>query len=170
MQSMIRHYNIGPTTYNGAMQDQVQIDSNRHSRRHHDVRFDFKMLVSLMCDELNSGLDQSLDKQRCSIMMFRLPLDPDSDGKQCWDIFFLFLLLYCSFAIPYNIAFVDTSNAANALLDSKILIDAVFIFDILLSFLTGYEDNGLVIREPRLIAINYLRMWFLLDLAGSFFN
>jgi hypothetical protein len=57
----------------------VQIDTNRHSRRHHYARFDFKIFVSLMCDLLKSGLDQSLDdKPRCSNMMFRLPLDPDS--------------------------------------------------------------------------------------------
>jgi hypothetical protein len=37
------------------------------------------------------------------------PIDHDSFFKQIWDGFMLILLLYCSFSVPYEIAFLDSS-------------------------------------------------------------
>ena len=49
-----------------------------------------------------------------------------------------------------------------------LLVDFCFLSDIVVNFLTAYESsNGLLISDKTLIAKNYLRGWFLLDLFTS---
>ena len=131
-------------------------------------RFDFRLFVSLLSDVLK--YERSDSRMPCwwPAMMFRLPIDPDSDAKQYWDLFCLMLLLYCSFSVPYSIAFISAEEAPDGLIDSEILMDSLFLFDILLSFCTAYEEKGFIVRDMGKIAKNYLRTWFLPDLAGSF--
>jgi hyperpolarization activated cyclic nucleotide-gated potassium channel 2 len=75
------------------------------------------------------------------------------------------LLLYCSFAVPYNIAFDTASDAIDSL---DISINVIFMMDISLTFVTAYDRQGCLIRDFRKIAENYLSSWFVLDIAGSF--
>ncbi len=42
-----------------------------------------------------------------------------------------------------------------------------FILDILVCFNTAFYDKGLVVTERKLIALNYLRTWFVLDFMTS---
>jgi hypothetical protein len=38
------------------------------------------------------------------------PIDPEATWKQVWDALMLLLLLYCSFSVPYEIAFMDSTS------------------------------------------------------------
>lgn len=38
-----------------------------------------------------------------------------------------------------------------------IAIDAVFMIDLPLNFVTGYPEDGVVVREQRKVALHYLR-------------
>ncbi len=80
------------------------------------------------------------------------------------------LPLYCSFAVPYSIAFdsddPDRKNSAKESFEQ--VVDVVFMVDILLNFLTACDNQGFIVREFSWIAKNYLRTWFLPDFAGSF--
>ena len=82
----------------------------------------------------------------------------------------MLLLLYCSFSVPYTIAFdsddPDQKNKAKESFEQ--LVDVVFMMDILLNFITAWDNQGFIVREFSLIAKNYLRSWFLPDFAGSF--
>ena len=98
------------------------------------------------------------------------PLDPESREKQSWDLFCMILLLYCSFSVPYSLAFADNSTGKELSTTDyvDIAIDVIFMMDISLTFLTSYDDHGYIVKDFHRIAINYLKSWFLLDVAGSF--
>ena len=98
-----------------------------------------------------------------------IPFDPDSTWKQIWDLFCLLLLFYCSFSVPYGIAFLaDSDGSLGALEISNLVVDMVFMVDILLSFLTAVEIDGIITRDLGNISGLYLRSWFVPDFAGSF--
>ena len=132
--------------------------------------FDFPKFVSLMCD-VRKYLERSKKKStsgRAMLEIFKIPIDPDSGPKQAWDLFSMVLLLYCSFSIPFSVAFLNQGNMPEELQDFDLLVDSLFMLDILLSFVTWYDDKGYIVRNPRQIALHYLYTWFLPDLAGSF--
>ena len=82
----------------------------------------------------------------------------------------MILLVYCSFSVPYSIAFdpddLDQKNSAKESFEQ--VIDVVFMVDIFLNFITAWDNQGFIVREFSLIAKNYLRSWFVPDFAGSF--
>ncbi len=47
-------------------------------------------------------------------------------------------------------------------------MDVVFMTDICLNFITGYDNQGYVVRDFYLIADHYCKTWFFPDFAGSF--
>ena len=134
--------------------------------------FSFKMFVKVVCKVLSSravaGDDTSLSMY--ARLRRRFPLRPDGPFKQSWDIFCLLILVYCSFYVPFNLAFESTAPGITSPTDiTELAINIVFMFDIGLSFLTSYHDTqGFLVKDMRDIAANYLRGWFLPDLAGSF--
>jgi voltage-gated potassium channel Kch len=82
----------------------------------------------------------------------------------------MLLLLYCSFSVPYGIAFADNSSGGPmSVVDGfGLAVDILFMVDICFSFVTAIEIDGVYIRDLRSVAINYLRTWFAADFAGSF--
>jgi hypothetical protein len=46
-------------------------------------------------------------------------------------------------------------------------MDLFFMTDILINFNCGYYKKGVLIMERKLIMINYLKTWFILDLMAS---
>lgn len=47
------------------------------------------------------------------------------------------------------------------------IVDVVFFLDIVLNFHTTYvSQTGEVISDPKLIRLNYLKSWFLIDLLS----
>jgi hypothetical protein len=138
--------------------------------------FDFENFAALIYDLLQYH-EETIRVQRTgwsvAELLSQLPLDPDSGFKQSWDILCLVFLLYCSFSVPYSIAFDDSVQGTNkdgmtAIQIFELCVDCTFMLDIALSFVTGYDNQGYVIRDFRTIARNYLLGWFLPDLAGSF--
>ena len=134
---------------------------------------DFKNFAVLLYDVLRyrSDIMKPTDKEwKIREMLQNLPLDPDSGKKQLWDLMCLVLLLYCSFAVPFSIAFddVDTDQGTTLKERLEVVMDSIFMLDIFLNFITGWDNQGIIVREFPLIAKNYLRTWFIPDFAGSF--
>ena len=143
------------------------------SQAQNNEYFDFEHFVSLIYDLLKYHAEATKSKEGRRTfrdVLSQLPLDPDSGRKQLWDILCLVLLLYCSFSIPFSIAFdaIDEQQQMSAKEVFETLMDVIFITDICLNFITGWDNQGLIVREFSLIAKQYLRTWFFADFAGSF--
>jgi hypothetical protein len=76
------------------------------------------------------------------------------------------LILYTAFVVPYKIAFIDDDSITTAILDY--IVDILFAVDLFVNFITMYEDSerGVSVRNPKKIAVNYLKSWFIMDLLA----
>lgn len=92
---------------------------------------------------------------------------PDSKPRHFWNFIVLLLLLYTATMIPYRTAFIDTDDPSSFIVNWEIFIDSLYILDFFLTFLMAFEDKDKKIEiRLRLIAINYLKTWFLLDFVS----
>ncbi|ELU16133.1 hypothetical protein CAPTEDRAFT_228010 [Capitella teleta] len=110
-----------------------------------------------------------------------------SPFKAVWDWIVLLLVLYTAVFTPYTAAFLlnedetraklnqdsgtrsknaDFSNA-DPLVIIDLIVDVMFIADILINFRTTFLHNGEVVMDPHKIAINYLKGWFLIDAVAA---
>ncbi|XP_037903090.1 potassium voltage-gated channel subfamily H member 8 isoform X3 [Hermetia illucens] len=85
--------------------------------------------------------------------------------KGCWDWIILVATFYVAVLVPFNAAF---AKADRQTMVSDVIVEALFIVDIILNFRTTFvSKKGEVVSDPKLIAINYLRGWFLVDLLAA---
>ena len=98
---------------------------------------------------------------------FSYTLDPTtSKFRQGWDIMTAILIVYIAFVLPVTMSFEPEVSAA--MLAWDIIIDVIFMIDLPLNFVTGYPEDGVIVREQRKVASHYLRGWFLVDLISAF--
>ena len=84
------------------------------------------------------------------------------------------LICYCVVMVPLELAF-DRSilnsigqEGVQKLEIANLTIDCMFIADMLLSFRTGFLVDGRLVIDNWLVARNYLRHGFVVDLLGAF--
>jgi len=94
--------------------------------------------------------------------------------KAAWDWFILLLVIYVAVFTPYVAAFdrqrtAPTNNTflSDPFVVSDLIVDAMFMADMLINFRTTYMHNGEVVVIPKRIAINYLRTWFIIDAVSA---
>lgn len=68
--------------------------------------------------------------------------------------------------VPYNVSFkTKQNNLVWLVLDS--VVDVIFLVDIVLNFHTTFVGpGGEVVSDPKLIRMNYLKTWFVIDLLS----
>uniref|UniRef100_A0A8C4N393 Potassium voltage-gated channel, subfamily H (eag-related), member 1a n=1 Tax=Eptatretus burgeri TaxID=7764 RepID=A0A8C4N393_EPTBU len=86
--------------------------------------------------------------------------------KTTWDWIILILTFYTAIMVPYNVSFkTKQNNVVWLVIDS--VVDVIFLVDIVLNFHTTFVGPaGEVISDPRLIRMNYLKTWFVIDLLS----
>ncbi|XP_046467247.1 voltage-gated delayed rectifier potassium channel KCNH8 isoform X2 [Neodiprion pinetum] len=85
--------------------------------------------------------------------------------KSCWDWLILIATFYVAIVVPYNASFVNTDRPTMV---SDVVVEALFIIDIILNFRTTYVSRkGEVVSSSKSIALNYLKSWFLVDLVAA---
>ncbi|XP_046397487.1 potassium voltage-gated channel subfamily H member 4 [Ischnura elegans] len=96
----------------------------------------------------------------------RLVLRHYGTFKAAWDWLMLLATTYVAVAVPYNASFVASDGRPSVV--SDVLVEALFILDIILNFRTTYvSGKGEVVSDGRSIALHYVRGWFLVDLLAA---
>ena len=97
-------------------------------------------------------------------------IHPCSNFRFYWDLIMLSLLITNVIVLPVAIAFFSEEINSARWIIFNVISDAFFLFDIVVNFRTGVLRNDFVdeiILEPHLIARNYLKSWFIVDLLSS---
>ena len=94
---------------------------------------------------------------------------PSSAFKIKWDIIVIILSIWNSIEIPFEFAFPESFEGATTINGIDKVIDALFVFDILVNFRTMYVDpkTDLMIDDPKKISKNYIQGRFWVDLVAS---
>lgn len=101
-----------------------------------------------------------------------------SPFKAVWDWLILLLVIYTAIFTPYSAAFLlnnpegrdhrACSGYCSPLNVVDLIVDIMFIIDILINFRTTYVNtNEEVVSHPAKIAIHYFKGWFLIDMVAA---
>ncbi|XP_058415395.1 potassium voltage-gated channel subfamily H member 4 [Diceros bicornis minor] len=106
----------------------------------------------------------SVGGSRCLLLHYSVP-------KAVWDGLILLATFYVAVTVPYNVCFSDdddTPITSRHTLVSDIVVEMLFILDIILNFRTTYvSQSGQVVSAPRSIGLHYLATWFFVDLIAA---
>lgn len=104
-------------------------------------------------------------KGRCKCVLL-----PENRFSLIWNMIMILLMLYIGIYVTFDVSF-NSNYATSRVLDAKMItnyaVDILFAFDILINFITAYEDPFTCKLETSLctIAKHYIRTWFFLDLV-----
>ncbi|KAM9337545.1 voltage-gated inwardly rectifying potassium channel KCNH2 [Symphorus nematophorus] len=102
-----------------------------------------------------------------------------SPFKAVWDWLILLLVIYTAILTPYSAAFLLNDQEDAAAMQScgyscsplnvvDLIVDIMFIIDILINFRTTYvNSNDEVVSHPVRIAVHYFKGWFLIDMVAA---
>ncbi|XP_062839750.1 potassium voltage-gated channel subfamily H member 2 isoform X2 [Anolis carolinensis] len=141
-----------------------------HRRDHQDERHPEKVL-SLGADVLPEYKLQAPRIHKWTILHY-------SPFKAVWDWLILLLVIYTAIFTPYSAAFLlndrddpakpSCSGYCSPLNVVDLIVDIMFIIDILINFRTTYVNtNEEVVSHPGKIAIHYFKGWFLIDMVAA---
>uniref|UniRef100_T1JZC8 Cyclic nucleotide-binding domain-containing protein n=2 Tax=Tetranychus urticae TaxID=32264 RepID=T1JZC8_TETUR len=87
--------------------------------------------------------------------------------KAIWDWIILCLTFYTAIMVPFNVAFKNKTSDDVSLLVLDSIVDVIFFIDIVLNFHTTFVGpGGEVVSDPKIIRMNYLKSWFIIDLLS----
>ena len=87
-----------------------------------------------------------------------------------WDIVSTSALMFTAAVVPFEVAFLPSPcSATEPLFICSRVVDVIFIADIILNFFLAVPlrpTGGILETRHRVLALRYLKGWFLLDLSG----
>ncbi|CAD8200826.1 unnamed protein product [Paramecium octaurelia] len=113
--------------------------------------------------KLEESEGKSKDWGRCRIFNIIRPEEPK---KIIWDLIGMGFIFIQMILIPLILTFGLDMDYGFSIFSN--IMDYYFLVDIVLQFQTGYYNKGNYIYQRRKIALNYLKLWFWLDLISSF--
>jgi hypothetical protein len=148
-------------------------------------------LIELQAPAEDPELDSatSTELSAAAVAMPPLMIHPHSSFRSAWDIFTLFLLLYCVFSIPFQMSFSsdvpkyyivpgteDDSESVSAGVDVvdyiDLFVDAAFMVDVAINlrtaFLRPHATRSLVLEtRGHVVAMRYFKTSFVPDVVSS---
>lgn len=101
-----------------------------------------------------------IDRRPCMIY-------PEDTWKEQWDLFVSVVLIFTCASTPYRLAFTPDDSTEWQIANG--LVDFIFFADMVLIFNTAFYDEDFKMTQHRgVIAINYFRGWFVIDLMAIF--
>ena len=98
-------------------------------------------------------------------------LHPNGLPRICWNSLIMILVVASSITVPLQVAFETDMAMIPGMPDVwdglDTTFDILFLLDIVVNFRTGYMDRGLFVTDTYLVAENYVRSNFVLDLVSS---
>ncbi|KAF5892933.1 potassium voltage-gated channel subfamily H member 7-like isoform X3, partial [Clarias magur] len=139
--------------------------------RSHNVTDKVTQVLSLGADVLPEYKLQTQRIDKFTILHY-------SPFKAVWDWLILLLVIYTAIFTPYSAAFLlnDPEEkerrvcgySCNPLNVVDLIVDIMFIVDILINFRTTYVNaNDEVVSHPGKIAVHYFKGWFLIDMVAA---
>ncbi|XP_070694473.1 voltage-gated inwardly rectifying potassium channel KCNH7-like [Pempheris klunzingeri] len=139
--------------------------------RTHNVTEKVTQVLSLGADVLPEYKLQTARMDKFTILHY-------SPFKAVWDWLILLLVIYTAILTPYSAAFLLNDQgeqkrrgcgySCNPLNVVDLIVDIMFIIDILINFRTTYvNQNEEVVSDPAKIAIHYFKGWFLIDMVAA---
>ncbi|XP_039609761.1 potassium voltage-gated channel subfamily H member 2 isoform X1 [Polypterus senegalus] len=139
--------------------------------RTHNVTEKVTQVLSLGADVLPEYKLQAPRIHKWTILHY-------SPFKAVWDWLILLLVIYTAIFTPYSAAFLlndqeevkrmDCGYSCNPLTVVDLIVDIMFIIDILINFRTTYvNSNDEVVSHPGRIAVHYFKGWFLIDMVAA---
>jgi hyperpolarization activated cyclic nucleotide-gated potassium channel 1 len=88
---------------------------------------------------------------------------PEDPIKMGWDLYIAAILVFSCLVTPYRIALFDVEPPGWMILNY--FIDSSFFLDMIVIFNSAYYDEEFkMIQSRKIIALNYLKGWFTIDL------
>ena len=113
------------------------------------------------------GLSKKLEDIEMELKPNKFVIQVGSKIQSYWNVINIMLLLYTAIYMPYRIAFID--NESNTLFIIDWVVDSLFFFDIIINFLSAYEEeDGFMQQNLKIIGTTYVRSWFVPDFVASF--
>ena len=92
---------------------------------------------------------------------------PNDSFSRFWNSLVSIVLIYVTFALSFELAFIDEANLFFEL--NEYITSGIFILDIIYNFNASYfESKGKLVVSRRKIACRYLKCWFWIDFISSF--
>ena len=92
---------------------------------------------------------------------------PEDTWKEQWDLFVSLVLIFTCAVTPFRLAFIEKDNFEWEVINN--IVDFCFFIDMILIFNTAYYDEDFKMVQHRgVIAFNYMRGWFFIDVLAIF--
>ncbi|XP_073680134.1 potassium/sodium hyperpolarization-activated cyclic nucleotide-gated channel 1 [Garra rufa] len=95
-------------------------------------------------------------------------IHPYSDFRFYWDLIMLIMMMGNLIIIPVGITFFSEQTTTSWLV-FNVASDTIFLVDLVMNFRTGIvnEESSEIILDPKVIKMNYLKSWFVVDFLSS---
>ena len=146
-------------------EDEEAEDSDEEFRRRQLIREKFRKVIKLK--KVYDSFSDSEGEEELDDEM--LIIHPNSPFRKYFELLILIVTCYSLIYTPLILINISLTNNSLINLIVEIVVDFVYMLDIILSFITGYldmEEN--IVCVKKLIIREYLKTWFIPDSLVSF--